>query len=40
MDMPYTADYSLAQRLSSGLVLLAGGMSENLGVGQLWTVQS
>ena len=40
MDMPYTADCSLAQRLSSGLVLLAGGMSENLGVGQLWTVQS
>ena len=40
MDMPYTADFSLAQRLSSGLVLLAGGMSENLGVGQLWTVQS
>ena len=40
MDMPYTADFSLALPLSSGKVLLAGGMEENLGIGQLWTVQS
>ena len=40
MDMPYTADFSLALPLTSGKVLLAGGMEENLGIGRLWTVQS
>lgn len=40
MDMVYTADFSLCQVLSSGEVLLAGGMAENLGIGQQWTMQT
>ena len=40
MDMVYTADFSLCQELSSGKVLLAGGMAENLGIGQQWTMQT
>lgn len=40
MDMVYTADFSLCQVLSSGKVLLAGGMAENLGIGQQWTMQT
>jgi AraC-like DNA-binding protein len=40
MDMVYTADFSLCQVLPSGEVLLAGGMKENLGIGQQWTMQT
>lgn len=40
MDMVYTADCSLCQVLSSGKVLLAGGLAENLGIGQMWTIQT
>ena len=40
MDMVYTADCSLCQVLSSGKVLLAGGLAENLGIGQRWTIQT
>ena len=40
MDMTYTADFSLCQVLSSGEVMLAGGMAENLGIGQQWTMQT
>ena len=40
MDMVYSADFSLCQVLPSGEVLLAGGMKENLGIGQQWTMQT
>ena len=40
MQMPYTADISLCQILSSGKVLIAGGIEDNLGIGQQFSVQA
>ena len=39
MQMVYTHDHGLALPLSSGKVLLAGGHSEPLGIGQTFTVE-
>ena len=40
IPMVYIADCALCQVLSSGRVLLAGGLAENLGIGQMWTMQT
>ena len=40
VDMVYTADCALCQVLSSGKVLIAGGLKDNLGIGQLWSIQT
>ena len=40
IDMVYTADCALCQVLSSGQVLIAGGLKDNLGIGQQWSMQT
>lgn len=40
LDMVYTADCALCQVLSSGKVLIAGGLKDNLGIGQQWSIQT
>lgn len=39
MPMTYTHDFGMAIKLKSGKVLLAGGVAENIGVGQSYTAE-
>ena len=39
MQMVYNHDFGMAIKLKSGLVLLAGGVAENIGVGQTFTAE-